>query len=347
MAQKIQSFFTQLAKNVLSFLKLLPTKIKARLNIMLSWVKERPTEVREWKKADKKKKKYRSFHLQKKIKPEPRFIPGVLQLLKFSLKFLWSNKRILLTIMAIHAIAYYMFAKGPQTINIETIQNSVRETFGAQSTGLSANIATVGGVLGLTGGGSQNNAVAVTVMMFGVSLVYVWAIRKITAGESFKARDAFYQGLGPIIPVLMVLILISIQLIPFAAASFVYTSARTSGLFATGAEDMGVFIVAALFALLSFYLMTSTVIALYVATLPGMRPLGALRAAKKLVQFQRLAVFKRIIGLPIVLGLVYLLVLFILVRFMPSKALFFAEVFQIIILPLVHIYLYKLYRALI
>jgi hypothetical protein len=310
------------------------------------WVKSRPHAFREWKKADKKKKKYRSFHLQKKIKPEPRFIPSVSGLLKLSWQFFRHHKKILFSIFLIHVLIYYLFARTPQNFDISTIQNSVKDAFGGESSSLSANVVTLGAVLGLSGG-SQSNKTAITLIAFSMSLVYVWAIRKLSSNEPFKARDAYYQAFGPIIPVVMIMIVMSLQLIPFAAASFVYTTARTSGTFATGIEDFSVFVFAAFCGLLSFYLMTSTIISLYIVTLPGMRPINALRAAKKLVQFQRFTVFKRIIGLPIMLGIVYLAILFIFVRFIPGKVLFIAEISQILVLPFIHIYLYKLYRSLI
>jgi hypothetical protein len=310
------------------------------------WLKSRPQAFRHWRAVDKKKKKYRSFRLQKKIKPVARFIPSVTSLFKLTWTFFWRNKKILLTIMAIHFAAYYFFGRSAHLVGIETIQDSVRDAFGGQTTSLSASIATLGVVLGV-GGSGQTNAMLVTAIIFTVSLAYVWAIRKLSSDEKITARDAFYQGLGPIVPVVMLLVVMSLQLLPFAMTSFVYTTARTSGLFASGLEDMTVFVFSAFCGLLSFYFMTSTIVGLYIATLPGMRPLEALRAAKKMVQFQRFAVFKRIIILPIVLSIVYLCLLLCFIRFIPSKVLFVAETFQIIILPFIHIYLYKLYRSLI
>lgn len=311
------------------------------------WVKSRPQAFRDWRAADKKKKKYRSFRLQKKIKPEVKFLPSSVALFKASLKFLWQQKKVLFSILFIYGIVYIFIIRSSQSANITSLQDSVREAFGGDTSSLSANVATVGAVLGVSGGVQANNATVTTVLTFGMSLIYIWAIRKLHAGTEIKARDAYYQGLAPIVPVLLLLIILSLQLLPLAITSFVYTTARTGGIFASGVEDLGFFIFTVFCGLLSLYLMTSTIIALYIVTLPGMRPIHALRSAKKLVQFQRLNIFKRIIALPIVLGLLYLGILFAIVRFVPLYAFAFTEAFPIIILPLVHTYLYKLYRSLI
>lgn len=311
------------------------------------WLRSRPAAFKRWRKEEKKKKKYRSFKLQKKIKPEPRAIPTSLALLKGSLRFIWSNKRVFAALLFIYGLIYFLLIRTPIPTDMESIQELVEVALGSGSQqSLEGNFATLGVVLGSAGTLQQNPTVAALGTLV-LSLATVWATRQIHNQQILKARDAYYQGMTGVFPVLMVLMVLSLQLIPFAIASFVYTTARAGQLFVTGAEDLAFFIVALLIGLLSFYWITSTIIALYVASLPGMYPLKALRAAKKLVKFQRFMVFRRIIALPVVLGVAYALILLLVIRFLPSRAFLAAEVMQLLMIPLVNVYLYKLYRALI
>lgn len=312
------------------------------------WFKQRPAKIKLWLKEGRKKKKYRSFRLQKRLKPEPRFVPTAGALIKDSLRFLWQHKRVFIAIIAIHAVIYFMFLKIPsQSGGIQTIRDTVKSVLGEGSeTSIKGNLATLGAVL-TTSGSGQSSGTATAVSLLLMSLVYIWAIRQLSNKQKIKARDAYYQGMAPILSTAMLLLVLSLQLIPFAVASFVYSTARAGGLFATGLEDLSFFLIALLLGLFSFYLMTSTIIGLYIVTLPGMYPMRALRAAKKLVQFQRLKVFRRIIALPLLLGAVYIAGLLLLIRFLPNQTLLATEIIPLLLLPFIHIYLYKLYRSLI
>lgn len=97
--------------------------------------------------------------------------------------------------------------------------------------------------------------------------------------------------------------------------------------------------------LLSFYWLTSTVIALYIVTIPGMWPLKALKAAKQAIKFQRLTVFRRVIALPIIVGVLYTLLLLLIIRLAPGQTFVAVEILQLALLPIIHTYLFKLYRA--
>lgn len=316
------------------------------LRSLPGWLQARPEAWQQWRHADRKRKKYRSFRLQKKIRPEPRDIPASLSLFKQSLQFVWRHKKTFSCIMLIYGLVYWLLIRSPIPTDIDSVQKVVEATLGSDSRqSLQGNVATLGVVLGSAGTLQQNPIVAVLGTLV-LSLATVWATRQIHNGHAFKARDAYYQGMTSIFPVLIILIVLSLQMIPFAIASFVYTTARSAQIFVTGAEDLSFFIVTVLIGLLSLYWITATIIALYIASLPGMYPLHALRTAKKLVKFQRLMVFRRIIALPIFLGLAYALILLLIIRFLPGRAFMTAEVMQLLMIPLASVYLYKLYRAL-
>jgi hypothetical protein len=307
-----------------------------------------PSHINYKRNSDKLKKRYRTFRLQKKIKPEPRVIPSIGDLFRQSLSFMWQWRTVFIAMMIIHGVIYFLLLQGPVPENgIESIRESVEVLLGqgANDT-LKGNITTLSAVLSSSDGSGQGSLlVSVTLVL--LSLVYIWAIRQLSSGKKIAARDAYYQGPTALLPTLLILFVISLQLLPFAIASFIYSVAKTGQVFVTGAEDLTFFLVAFLIGLLSFYWVTSSLIALYIVTLPGMYPMQALKAAKKLVQFRRLAVFRRILALPIVLGLLYFSILLLVIRFLPNQTYIAIGLLQFVLLPFVHVYLYKLYRALI
>ncbi len=310
-----------------------------------SWVKTRPEAVRQWQADDRKKKKYRTFRLQKRIKPEPRYIPSSWQLIKDSLRFLATHRWKFLGLMLIYAVFYFIVVWSPASLDVSTLKSSVETALGDATSGPVLTAAVAGAVIATPR--EASNPTVGAALLLGISLVIIFAIRELTNGEKIKVRDAYYRGLAPIIPVVCILLVVALQLLPFAIASFVYATARTGGVFVTGFEDLSFFIVTLLIGLLSFYFITSSALAFYIATLPGMYPVAALRAAKKVVQFQRFKVFKRFITLPILLGVIYLTTLLLSIRFLPNQTYIIMDVYAIAIIPFVNVYLYKLYRSLI
>ena len=321
---------------------------KLRIDILsfANKIKHLPEYLKKWHLDDAKKKKYRSFRLQKRIKPERLNVPDVRELFKLTLSFLWKNKKLFFGIMAVYSIIYLMLIRAPFMTDSKTIINTVSQVFGEnESASFRGNVATLSAVLSTSSTGE--NAISVSIATLLMSLVYVWTIRQISSKKKVRIRDAYYQSMTPLLSFIMVLLVISIQLIPLGVSSFVYTTARGNNLFISGVEDLTFFIVTLLLGLLSLYWITTSIIALYVVSLPGIYPIQALVIARKLTKFQKFAVFKRIISLTVVLGISYIALLLLVIRFAPDYILYITEGLKIAVLPFIHVYLYKLYRALI
>lgn len=311
-----------------------------------NWVRTRPSALKQWFREDRKKKKYHSFKLQKKIQPNYPPLPSLSQLVRQTVTFLWQNRTLFGSIMLVYGVLYVVIVRTPFLTDAKTIVSTIQAVMGeTESTTLKGNIATLGAVLSTSSTGQ--NAVSVSIATLLMSLVYIWAIRQLHGGQKIRARDAFFQSMTPLASVVVILVVMSIQLMPFGIASFVYSTARGNNLFITGFEDMAFFAITLLAGILSFYWVSSTMVAMYASTLPGVYPVQAMVYARKLVQFRRFTVFRRFIALPILLVILYITLLLLVIRFIPNYTLYATEFFQIISLPLIHVYLYKLYRALI
>jgi hypothetical protein len=101
-----------------------------------------------------------------------------------------------------------------------------------------------------------------------------------------------------------------------------------------------------LLVLLSTYLISSSVIALFVVTLPEMTPLKALAKAKKLVEFRRMSVMRKLVALLAVMLVLFVGIIFpsIFVSALLAQLLFF--VLTVLFVPFAVGYMFVLYREL-
>ncbi len=101
-----------------------------------------------------------------------------------------------------------------------------------------------------------------------------------------------------------------------------------------------------LFVLLSVYMVSSTIFALYIAALPDMTPLKAMRSARALVLHRRWSVLWRVAVLPVFLTASSALIIIPLIIFATSLAEWAFFLVSIVDLAILHAYMYSLYREL-
>lgn len=309
------------------------------------WLRARPAAIKHWRREDRKKKKYRSFHLQKRLHHESLYVPSTRELITTTFKIYYKNFWVFFCIMFVHATLYIALVHGNSSFDLKQVQATIQSLFGKQS-GAAGTAALLGTVVG-SQSQREGSAFYNFCIILMTSLAYIWVIRKIISNKGFRIRDGFYQGMAGFIPVIIILFIMTLQAIPFSITAYAYVIGRGGNLFISGFEDMTFFLVAALTGLLSLYWMTTSIISLYAVTLPGMYPIRTLRLTKKVVKFRKLLVFRRIVALPAMIILLYLTLLLGIIKFAPQLSPYFAEALPILLLPLIHIYLFKLYRSLI
>jgi hypothetical protein len=145
---------------------------------------------------------------------------------------------------------------------------------------------------------------------------------------------------------MLLIMLALIQLIPFALGGGLYSVVKAQGVTVNGFEDLIFVGIWVLLSTLSAFWLTNTIMALYAVTIPGVYPLQALRATKKLVAHRRWFVFRKILFLPVVLTIVFGALFLFLIEVARGTVFWYLDVAYIAILPLVHVYLYQLYRSL-
>lgn len=292
--------------------------------------------------------KYRSFRLSKRIRhPYADDMPKFRSLLLESWR-LWRNYRkpfglFLLT----HFILIMIFVPVRANFDIGELKESVSGLFGGEGSQLVTLSIVVGALVGSLGSAvDQASALYTTLITFIMSLAYIWALRHMWARKKVTIRDAFYNGMYPLIPFILVLAVLSLQLLPMGMGVSLFASLRAAGLIVTVAEWAVILLLLFTLILLAGYFLTSTTLALYAVSLPEIKPVQAMRAARKLVEFRRWQIFRRILQILLFMVLVGLVVLVVAILVLPGLVFWLMTALSILALPVLHTYLYTLYRKL-
>jgi hypothetical protein len=178
-----------------------------------------------------------------------------------------------------------------------------------------------------------------------LSLVFIWTLRQVYAGQAVQLKDSFYRSMTPLVQFMLVVLVVLAQLLPLSIGLLIYSTAAANGLAVTILEQLLLGLLALILSAVSLYMLSSSFFALYIVTLPDMTPLAALRSARQLVRGRRLPVLLRILFLPFVMIVAAAAIIMPLILFVtPLAALVFYAI-TLLIWPLVHSYMYTLYRS--
>lgn len=300
--------------------------------------------------------KYRRFHYTRRIKhPSPK-LPNSYDIFKQSLKNLWRFKWFFIGLTTIYGILTVILVKGlSSNLQLPAIKNTL-ETLRGSHAPLGDSFALFKYLL--TNIGTTNNAGGVafqTLLLITFSLAIIWGLRqaqnleakaKITRANRPRVKDSLYKGMYPLVPFILILLIISVELIPLVVGNSVYSSVINNGFTLSVMERVTWTLAFFILAVTSLYLLTTSLFALYIVTLPDMVPLKAMQTAGKLVRFRRWTVMRKIIFLPILLLLFIGLVMLPILIWVTVIAQWTFFVLTLFSLSLIHAYMYSLYRSL-
>ncbi len=310
-------------------------------------VTTKPKSRREGKPRQLERPDYKSFRLSKRLKhPSPK-LPSGWSIFKRSLRHIWAHKKLFGGIFAIYLILLLLLVRGfALTQDLGVIKDAIQEIISGSLGKIAASVTIFGVLVSSSNPTTEVAATYQTILMILFSLVMIWTLRQVHAGEKITLKDAFYKSSYPLVPFLLILLVLGLQTLPLTAAAFLYNVTVGAGLAVGILEQLLWALLAGLLVLWSIYMLTSTVFALYIVTLPDMTPLKALRSTKGLVQFRRWTVMRKVLFLPfifIIFGLLIMLPIIII-------ATPIAEVVYLLLValavPVAHSYAYSLYREL-
>lgn len=265
-----------------------------------------------------------------------------------SLRFLVRHGKLFGGILLVFAVLVIVLVKGfAGGANLSEIRNFIENNTEGGANQFSLGLTLFNFLAGsasnpTTEGGSVYQWILTVI----VSLAFIWALRQVVANKPATVRTAYYQGMQPLVPFVLVLIVIILQLLPALAGAAIFSLIASSALAVTIIEKLFWGLILLSLILLSLYMISSSIFALYIVALPGMTPLRALRSARKLVIYRRSVIIRRLIVLPLALILLSALVMLPLILYaMPiAEWAFFA--LSVLIIGITHTYIYRLYREL-
>ena len=293
---------------------------------------------------------YKSFRLHKaKKSSHTRALPSSVTIAKKALRLLWLNKKSIATFTFIYGLLFLLFVRGiVNPINIGDIRAQVESQLGAGAGGsFEANRVIFTELAGSAAAGLSGEQAIYQIMLLVIgSLALIWLFRQQQAGNRATARMAFYRGMYPLIPFLLIIYVIFLQLLPAVIGNFLYATVTNGGIAATSLEQFIWLLLYILLLLLSFYWISASSMALMIVTLPEMTPMRALSRAKELVRFHRLSVFIKVIALMVFIALFFMIIVFPSLYIASWLAQGTYLLLSILTLPFTIAYLFVLYREL-
>ncbi len=291
---------------------------------------------------------YKSFKLQKRMKHPGGPLPSSWKLTKKTLFLLRQNKRNLFTFVLIYALLYLIFVRGFTTpVDIDGIREGFKNVLARDLPPIIVNFSVVTLMLesATSAAGELQSLYQVMFYILG-SLSLIWLFRQQQAGNEVTMKDAWYRGMYPLVPFSLLALLLVVQSFPASIGNFLVTAVFNNDLAVTVIEQVTWLFLFGLLLILSAYLMTTTVVALFVSTLPEMTPKIALEKAKQMVKLRRMSIMRKIIGLATFLVIVFVAAVFpaIFVSAIFAQLVYF--ILTVLLLPYAVAYLFVLYREL-
>jgi len=182
-----------------------------------------------------------------------------------------------------------------------------------------------------------------------LAMAYIWLGRQAIQGEpQLSLKNALYAGPMQIVPLLLLVILLGLQLLPFSIGGFIFqTAVNSSPPFAVFYWEKLLFALGwLLLSIPTLYWILPTLFGLIVVCIPGVKPLEARRAAYALVTGRMFSVWLALLLLIFVDLLVIGGVVFGLINLLPFIALYVVQYSGVVLLPPLIYQLFAVYQAL-
>ncbi|HET7827545.1 MAG TPA: hypothetical protein VFK97_01625, partial [Candidatus Saccharimonadales bacterium] len=155
-------------------------------------------------------------------------VPGSFRLTGNVMKFLAANWKPLGGIVLVYLILNVIFASGISNVSsaFSTIKADLNAAGGHAFWQAAGGFGSLVGTAGASG--SATGSTLQSVLFVLESLVIIWALRHLMAGQAISIKLAFYKAMTPLVPFLLVLAVIIIQLLPVTVGSLILAAVSTS-----------------------------------------------------------------------------------------------------------------------
>jgi hypothetical protein len=272
-------------------------------------------------------------------------LPGSFRLSWQAARIFWEHWKTLGGIVLVYLLLNIVFASGISNAStaFSSIKSDLQASGGHNLWHAAGGFASLVGSSGASGSGTGSALQSVLFII--ESLVIIWALRHLLSGQEISVKLAYYRSMTPLIPFLLVISVVIIQLLPVTIGGVVLGIIANSVFPGTAVAAVISVVAIVLLAAWSLYMVSSSVFALYIVTLPDMQPRQALRSAKDLVSHRRLTIIRKVLFLPVLVLLVMGLVVVPLIIFASALVPAVFYVLSMLSILFIHTYLYSLYRG--
>lgn len=277
---------------------------------------------------------------------KPLRVPSVWKLTKTTALLLWDYKVLFVWIIAIYGLLNVILVQGLASgTDVGSLKGQLNQVFSGHFGALASSLGVLVVLIGSTGNHSSAAAAPYQLILGLIgSLAIIWALRQVVSGQIIRARDAYYRGMFPLVPFVLILLVIGLQLLPLLIGSTIYSTVITGGIAVLAVEKILWTLLFIALALASVYMLSSSLMALYIVTLPDMAPVKALRSARDLVRGRRWTIIRKIVSLPLVLLAVAVVIMVPVILFVTPLTQFVFFLLSTFGLLGFHAYMYVLYR---
>lgn len=275
---------------------------------------------------------------------------GSFRLMGRALRHIWAHKRLFAAILAVYAVLYLLMVKGLATgFRLDASRQAIEDAVGQDGSRLGMASALFGALIGTAGNASgEAGGVYQLVLLVMVSLAIIWSLRQTFGKRTSEpgVREAFYQSMYPLVPYLLVGLVIVLQLLPALIGTTIYGVVTAGGIAVNALEQVLWLAFLVIMMGVSAYLLSSSILASYIVTLPGMTPMKALRSARKLVKLRRFMIIRKALFFPFAVFVFMALLFLPLVLYATVLAEITFLIFALLLVLITHAYFYVLYREL-
>lgn len=270
------------------------------------------------------------------------------RLLERALRHLWRYRRLFGGIIVVHTVLTLLLVRSLSGgIDSQALIANLRQVLPGQGD-VVLSLAFFSNLLGTMSATDSEGAAAYQLIITVItSLALIWALRQTFAKTvtNLSVKNAFYKSTASFVPFLLTFLLVCLQTVPFLVGVSLYGYIKR--LQVAGAGELWLWLgLLALGTAWTVRMLSRSLWALYIVTLPNMTPRPALRSAKKMVCYRRLAIVRKLLFLPLALLMGAAAVTLPVILVWPALAVWLFMLLSMLALAIVHSYLYLLYREL-
>jgi hypothetical protein len=264
------------------------------------------------------------------------------QIIKFqwkflSLVFLTYTLLSVALVINISAFSSVRSLKGSYTHGLSTIGSNI-----------SASLSTLGSLSStVSSSGSSSGGFIQFLLFILFSLIFIKGIREANKSRTLKFSEGIYSSIHPFLQFLLVILLLIAESIPILFAASIYQIIFSNGIATSVIEKLIWIIICGLILALGLYLMISTVFALFIVTLPNMRPWASMKSSWQLVKTRRLLIIRKIVTMLVLLFISFGLIALLLVLLVPIISAWLLLIIGLASMVIIYTYTYSLYKELI